>query len=66
MFHAVYVVLYLDLFYSGYRPVAGCCEHGNEFSGSTKKRQGIYFIAKQLLYSEKYLSSPELFKIEGF
>jgi hypothetical protein len=31
MFCAVCVVLNLDLSCPDYRPVAGCCEHGNEF-----------------------------------
>jgi len=38
MFCAVHVVLNLDLSYSGYRQVAGCCEQCNEFSGPTKNR----------------------------
>lgn len=67
MFRAVHVVLNLDLCYSGYRPVAGCCEQCNEFSGPTKKKKwGIYWLAKQLLSSQKYLSSTELFKSEEF
>jgi hypothetical protein len=31
----------LDSFNSLYGPLAGFCEHGNEISGSRKKRQGI-------------------------
>lgn len=31
-----------------------------------KKKWGIYWLAKQLLSSQKYLSSTELFKSEEF
>lgn len=44
VFHLVYVVLNLDLSYSGYSLVAGCCEQGNEFSGPTKKKKKSEFI----------------------
>jgi hypothetical protein len=31
----------LDLYISGQGEVVGCCDHGNEHSGSTKKRESL-------------------------
>jgi hypothetical protein len=43
---------------SGYGPVAGSCEHGNEHTGSIK--DGEILIAERLLASRQRLCSMEL------
>ena len=44
---------------SGQKQVAGSCEYGDEPSGFHKMR-GIYWIAEDMLASQKGLSSMEL------
>jgi len=52
MFCAVHVVLNLDISYSGYRPLVGCCEKGSEFSGSTKKKMNLLTSEATAVFSK--------------